>query len=331
MAWPHLRRVPPLFALTVGISLSLSACGGRAAPAGGPTASPTAPAVPAAATAPAPAAGPAAIGVVGTENFYGDLLTQICGGRCAVTSILSDPNADPHEYESNAQDAVSVANARLVVRNGGGYDTFMGHLLAASPNPRRQVITVQTLIGAPDGANPHFWYDTETMAHVAAATADALGRVDPAHAAGYRATAQRYVAALQPVRAEVSAIRAAHPAAPVAYTEPVFGYMGDALGLRVRTPAAFQRAVEDGNDPSAAALAAQQDLFSKHQVQVLIYNEQTVTPVTARIQHLATADGIPIVGVTETEPSGKTYQQWMLTQLQALHGALDRGGTAGGH
>ena len=325
-------RVPRLFALAAGITLALSACGGPASPASGSSAPSSGASASANSTsAPSSSSATAPIVVVGTENFYGDLLSQICGNRCAVTSILSDPNADPHEYESNAQDAAAVAKARLVIENGEGYDTFMDHLVAASPNPQRRVINVQTLIGAQNGANPHLWYDPATMPKVAAAAADALGRIDPAHAAEYQAAAQTYTNSLQAITTEIAAIKSAYPNAPVAYSEPVFGYMGDAVGLKVLTPETFQRAIEDGNDPSAADLAMQQDLLSKHQVKVLIYNLQTVTPVTTNIQNLAKQDGISVVGVSETEPSGKTYQQWMLTQLQALQAALGGGETAGGH
>ena len=311
MARSRFRRVPPAIALAAGLALSVTGCGGHHAPAD-----------------PAPAPGP--IPVVGTENFYGDLLTQICGARCAVTSLLNDPNADPHEYESSARDAAAVAEARLVIENGEGYDTFMDHLLAASPDPRRQVIRVQSLTGAPDGADPHLWYDPATMPKVAAAAASDLARIDPAHAADYQGAARQFTTSMQAVDGEIAAIRAAYPDAPVACTEPVFGYMGGALGLRVLTPPAFQRAVEDGNDPSAADLAAQEELLAGHRVRVLIYNLQTSTPVTAGIRDLARRQGVPAVGVTETEPAGRTYQQWMLDQLQAMAAALGEGGGAGG-
>ncbi len=312
-------RVTVLFALTAGATLSLSACGRPAVPSADATGAPPA------------STAAARIAVVGAENFYGDLLTQICGSRCAVISILSDPNADPHAYESSAQDAAAVARARLVIENGEGYDTFMDHLLAASPNPQRQVINVQTLTGAQDGANPHLWYDPATMPKVATAAAAALDKIDPAHAADYQANAQKFTDSLQAVDAEMATIQSTYPNAPVAYTEPVFGYMGKALGLKVLTPETFQHAIEDGNDPSAADLAREQDLLNKHQVKVLIYNLQTVTPVTTNIQNLAKRDGIPIVGVSETEPPNHTYQQWMLGGLQALQAALAGGVTAGGH
>ena len=68
---------------------------------------------------------PGVIPVVAAENFYGDMLKQIGGDRVSVTSILSDPTIDPHEYEPTVQEAIAVSEARLVMKNGGGYDGWM--------------------------------------------------------------------------------------------------------------------------------------------------------------------------------------------------------------
>jgi zinc/manganese transport system substrate-binding protein len=275
-----------------------------------------------AARAPAGAAG---IPVVAAENFYGELAGQVCGGRCAVTSILRNPAADPHTYESSVADAAAVANARLVIENGMGYDAFVDHLLAASPDKARLVINVQALTGHGSGDNPHLWYDPGTMPAVAKAVADDLAGIDPAHAADYRAAAERFDASLQPLMAEIAKIRATYPGAPVAATEPVFGYMERALGLDDLMPASFQRAIEDGNDPSAQDAAAAEQLLNQRRVRLLIYNLQTETPVTTRMRELAATDGIPTVGVTETEPAGTTYAGWMLDQLVQVERALAGG------
>src|SRR5215831_18476054 len=81
-----------------------------------------------------------AINVVAAENFYGDIVKQLGGSHVAVTSILSDPNVDPHEYESNIQTAIQVSKAQLVIENGGGYDSWMDKLLSGSPYPNRLLL-----------------------------------------------------------------------------------------------------------------------------------------------------------------------------------------------
>ena len=64
-------------------------------------------------------------------------MAQIGGDTVIVTSILSDPNVDPHEYESSVEDATAIATADLVIENGGGYDDWMDKLLSASPRGAR--------------------------------------------------------------------------------------------------------------------------------------------------------------------------------------------------
>ncbi len=140
---------------------------------------------------PSSAAGPP-IPVLGTENFYADLLAEIGGVRVTATSLLNNPNTDPHTYEASAQAAATVADARLVIVSGIGYDDFMQHLLAASPNASRVVIDVQTLLGLPDGVNAHIWYDPGTMPRVAAAAEAALAKLEPANAAYFAAREQLY-------------------------------------------------------------------------------------------------------------------------------------------
>jgi len=260
--------------------------------------------------------------VVAAENFYADVVGQIAGDHVTITSIISDPNVDPHEYETNARDAAAVAQASLVVMNGLGYDDFVTRLMKASPNPARKVIVVQALTGHRDGDNPHVWYDPSTMPTVAQAVTDALTQVDPTDARSFHGWLGLFQRSLRPLTDKIAALRARYSGAPVAVTEPVFGYMAAAVGLRVLTPEAFQRAVEDGDEPPASAIAQMDDQLRTHQVKVLLYNIQTVTPITTKVQQRARQLGIPVVGVSETEPLGKSYVQWMLAQLDALDASL---------
>lgn len=267
---------------------------------------------------------PSAVTVAGAENFYADLLHQIGGSNLKVYSFINDPAADPHLYESNASDARAVADSRLVIENGLGYDSFMDRLLRASPDPNRVVINVQKLIGAQDGVNVHIWYDPTVMPRVAQAAAAALVELDPAHAPAYTSNLATFLDSLKPLNDEVAALKQRYAGVPVAFTEPVFGYMADAIGLSVKSPREFMKAVEEGNEAPSAAMAAEQDLIAKHQVKALVYNNQTVTKVTTRIKDLATRNGIPIVGVSETAPPGKTFQDWQLSQLKDLERALGK-------
>jgi zinc/manganese transport system substrate-binding protein len=265
--------------------------------------------------------------VLGTENFYADLLAQIGGSHVQATSLLNDPNADPHAFETSPQDAALVADARLVIVNGIGYDDFMQQLLSAAPDPSRVVIDVQQLLGVGDDVNVHIWYDPGTMPRVAQAVTAALSQLDPADAADFTANEQAYLASLRPLTDEIAALKSRYSGAPVAFTEPVAGYVAAAIGLHVLTPEGFQKAIEEGTDPAPADVAAEEDLLNGRQVKVLIYNSQVTSPITQRIHDLAVQDGIPVVGVAETMPPAYAhYADWQLAQLQALEAALAQGG-----
>jgi zinc/manganese transport system substrate-binding protein len=266
----------------------------------------------------------AAITVTGTENFYADILHQLGGPKLRIYSFLSDPNADPHQYESNASGARAVADSKLVIENGLGYDSFMDKLLKASPRSDRVVINVQELVGARDGDNVHLWYDPTVMPRVSKAASDALAKLDTENASTYAANLRTVSASLAPINEEAASLEQRFGGAPIAFTEPVFGYMAEAIGLTVKSPQEFMKAVEEGNDPPSQAVAQEQDLITKHQVRVLMYNSQVVTKVTSNIKNLATRNGVPVVGVAETAPPGRSFQDWQLGTLKELEGALAR-------
>jgi zinc/manganese transport system substrate-binding protein len=263
--------------------------------------------------------------VVAAENVYGSMVAQIGGAHVSVTSILHDPNADPHLYTASTRNELAVSQAAVVIQNGVGYDSFMQKLEAAAPSSHRILVTMATVLGAHGAdANPHLWYDVPRLDRIAGAIASALGRADPPHRQAFRRGLRRFEHHLGPLVREVALIRARHAGDPVAYTEPVPGYLLAAAGLRNLTPAAFARAIEDGSDPSPEAVAQMTGLMTGHHVHVLLYNSQTTSPITARIESAARAAGIPVVGVTETLPPGETFQHWQLRQAVALERALDR-------
>ena len=271
----------------------------------------------------APATGGAPIPVLGAENFYGDLLAQIGGTRVIASSILSDPSADPHEYEASPAAAKLVADSRLVIVNGIGYDDFMEKLLGASTKPDRIVINVQDTIGVKDDVNVHVWYDPATMPKVAEAVTAALTKLDPQSAAYFSEQKAKYLAALKPFNDKIAALKAKYAGAPIAFTENVAGYLTDAIDLKVLTPPEFMEAIESGTDPAPADVAAERDLLTARKVKALLYNSQVTSPLTEQIRDLAVKNNVPVVAVAETiPPNFKTFQEWQLAQLEELERAL---------
>lgn len=265
---------------------------------------------------------PGVILVVAAENFYGDIAQQLGGRHVSVTSILSNPNIDPHEYESNVQNAVVVTNAQLVIENGDGYDAWMDKLLSASPNPDRLVLTAADIVQYKLPDNEHYWYSPDNAQDVAQAITDSLKKLDPADQADYDVNLAKFKQSLDQIRRSLSTIHAKYAGTPVALTETVFLYQTELSGLTVLTPFEFQKAVAEGNDPPADTVAAFNNQLTQRQVKILIYNSQTITPVTTNLQSEAKQLNIPIIPISETMPQGKTYQQWMLDQLKDLQMAL---------
>ncbi|MGO8867574.1 MAG: metal ABC transporter solute-binding protein, Zn/Mn family [Alphaproteobacteria bacterium] len=264
-------------------------------------------------------AGP--IDIVAAENFYGDVAEQIGGPEVHVTSILTNPDEDPHLFEANPSTARQLADAKLVIYSGAGYDTWADKLLAASKAPGRQVIDVAKLVHRKAGDNPHIWYDPPTMPALAKHLADTLSGLDPSHRQDYAKRLALFAETMKRMDARVSELRRKYAGTVVTATEPVFGYMADALGLKMRNDR-FQLAVMNDTEPSAGEIAAFEKDLRSRTVKVLFYNSQTSEALTERMRGIAKEAGVPIVGVTETEPPGKRYQEWMMSQLDALDQAL---------
>ena len=261
------------------------------------------------------------VAVVAAENFYGDLAGQVGGPGVRVVSIMSNPDQDPHLFEASAETARNLADAQLVIYNGADYDPWMAKLLAAHKAPARITIVVAELVHKKAGENPHLWYDPKTMPAAAKALAADLGKADPAHKADYQARLNAYLQSLEPIAAKIAEMRAKYAGTQVTATEPVAGYLADALGLKMRN-ARFQVAVMNNAEPRASDVAAFQNDLKGRKVKVLLYNNQATEDLTKRMRNLAIEAKIPVVGVSETEPPGTSYQEWMLHQLDDLDHAL---------
>lgn len=264
------------------------------------------------------------IHIVAAENFYGDIVKQLGGDHVLVTSILSDPNVDPHEYESNVQDGVAISQAQIVIKNGLEYDTWMDKLLAASPNQSRTVITGGDIAPHKLPDNPHVWYGLENMPAIAESITVALKAHDPQDASAFDQNLVTFKNSLQPIQQKMDEVKSKYGNTPIGLTETIALYQTQQMGLNVLTPFEFEKAIAEGNDPPANSVQVTNTQISGKQVKVLIFNSQTVTPITTHLQQTAQQLNMPIVPVSETLPPNQTYQTWMLSQLQALETALQQ-------
>lgn len=268
-----------------------------------------------------PSGGADRVAVVASTNVWGDVVSQVGGPLVDVTSIVTDPSADPHSYEANARTQLALSKADLVLANGGGYDDFVDTMVEALDSPPPMLRAVE--IAATGEENEHVWYDVPGVAAVADEVARQLAEIDPDNADTYGVNATAFVASLDDLEGKISELHDEVAGRSVAVTEPVPGYLLDALGLVDATPAAFPEAIEEETDVPPAALAATLALFDDDAVDALVYNAQTTGPQTEQVLDAAHAAGIPVVPVTETLPVGRsTYVGWMGDTVEALREAL---------
>jgi zinc/manganese transport system substrate-binding protein len=267
------------------------------------------------------------INAVGAENEYANVLSQIGGKYVRVSSILNNPNTDPHTFEASPSVAQQVSHAELIVQNGVGYDSFIDNLEAGSPNPKRKVIVAQKVLGLPDDTpNPHLWYGPKTMPAVASVMVSDLSELDPGHKAYFQARLRAFDASLKPWLDAIATFKAKYPGTRVATTEPVADYMLEAMGMNNLTPFAFQVDIMNGVDPAPQDITLETGFFTKHEVKVFCYNEQVVDPLTISIRQTAQSAKVPVVGVYETMPTpGYDYQSWMMAEVSAIEAAVAHG------
>ena len=268
--------------------------------------------------------------VVAAENFWGSITAQLAGTRADVTSIISNPATDPHDYEATPDDARAVASADYVIVNGIGYDTWAQKLLDANPSSGRAVLNVGKLAGVQVGANPHQWYSPSVVARFVARVASDLARLDPGNAHYFAQRRDAYEkTGLAEYTGLIAQIRRQYAGTPIGGSESIVTPLVSALGLTLKTPESFLDAVSEGNEPTARDTAIVNQQIAQRAIKVFIFNRQNATPDVKRLVDAARARGIPVTTVTETlVPAGATFQAWQSGELRGLRDALARAGTS---
>ena len=263
--------------------------------------------------------------VVAAENFWGSLALQLGGDRVTETSIITNPDTDPHSYEPTPNDAKLIAGAQLFIQNGIGYDSsWAPKLVSANPATGRDVLTVGDVVGLKDGDNPHQWYSHDNVYKVIDAITAEYKKLDPAHAAYFDTQKQNFesttLAAYNQLEAD---IKAKYAGTPIGASESIVSPLADSTGLKMLTPYSFLRDISEGNDPSVADKSTIDAQIKNRQIKVYVYNSQNSTPDIAAQVKEAKAAGIPVTTVTETlAPASATFQDWMVGELQGLKTAL---------
>jgi zinc/manganese transport system substrate-binding protein len=270
------------------------------------------------------ASGTRTIRVAAIENFWGSLAVQLGGSHVHVTSVITNPNTDPHDYEPTAADARTLASARLVIVNGVGYDTWARDLVSANPVRGRLTLDVGTLVGLSNGDNPHRWYDRADVYRVIGAITADYQRLDPADAAYFAQREHTFeTVTLAPYNRLITTIKRRYAGTPIGASESIVAPLAQTLGLRLVTPPSFLQAVSDGTEPTAGDKRTIDQQISRHEIMIYVLNSQNVIPDVQEQVTAARRAGIPVTTVTETlAPASDSFEQWQVDQLRRLEQAL---------
>ena len=298
-----MRRTLPVLAIVAITSLALAGCSATSAPES------------------------TGVSIVATTTVYGDIAQTIVGDYGTVTSLIGDSTVDPHSFEASARDQLAIADADLVIANGGGYDPFVEALVEASGTDA-VVLDAVTASGLSettepvDGFNEHVWYSFPGMTAVVARIADELSTIDPENATTFAANATALTTQIGDLETRAAAMKEEAKGGGAAVTEPVPLYLLEAVGLENLTPNDFTEAIEEGSDVPPLAFEQTVDLLTGGDVRILAYNEQTASPETERVRQAAESADVPVVAFTETLPEGADYVSWMTDNLDELAQAL---------
>jgi zinc/manganese transport system substrate-binding protein len=244
--------------------------------------------------------------IVSGVSQWGALARQLVGPDARVVSLITDPNADPHQHEATVADAAYVADADVVLLNGAGYDTWLSQLVA-NRSGSVSTINVASLMHVATGQNPHLFYDPRAaIRFVETLTATLEHRSGFTHLS---ARSQGLLAQLNTLQRSTVSIRQSCAGVPVAATEDVATYLLNDMGLKIVTPEGLRLAIGNGVDPSVSDLARALAQMNQHPA-FLIDNIQTATPLTNEMVARARAAHVPVIKVTETM-AGTSYLTWI--------------------
>ncbi len=225
-------------------------------------------------------AGDGRLRVVASINDLASIAAAVGGDRVEVTAIAR-PGSDVHRVEVLPSYMVRLARADVYLKVGLSLDAWADQIIDGSRNARLTVVDCSSRITPldkpigridgragdvhPDG-NPHYWLDPRNGGLVAASLAEVFGRLDPAHAADFRARAEAFTAGCRAHHEAAAARLAALPVREILTYHSSWVYLAASTGLAV---AATVEPVP-GIPPTGAHLQKLVDLVKAHHPAVLL-------------------------------------------------------------
>lgn len=257
------------------------------------------------------------LNVVTSLRVYQEAANAVLGKYGHAKAIISSPDIDPHDFEANTKTARQIADADVVIGNGLGYDDWLNKLTTAANDQSKFVSVASDVLHKPAGANEHVFYDPTMMPALSNYLARRFGKLQPQHAAYFKRQASDYIKGMQPLYDEIHRLKNRGRGQEAASSEPVFDYALQAAGFKL-TATHFAKAIEDGTDPSPQDLAELQGKIKSGKLAIFVVNVQEESGLVSTVEKQAVRSGVKIVRVRETQPAGKNYMQWMLSNYQQM-------------
>ncbi|AXE39341.1 metal ABC transporter solute-binding protein, Zn/Mn family [Acidipropionibacterium virtanenii] len=262
------------------------------------------------------------VSVVASTNVWGSVAKEVAGSHADVTSVISSPEQDPHDYEATARDKLAFRKAAVTVVNGGGYDDWATTLAGQSDSTLVDAVKTSGLKTGAD-FNEHVFYSISTARKVADRIATDLAKADPDHATDYRKNAKAFGATMDKTLTDARKVGRANPGVSFVATESVADYLLADMGLKDATPEAFVEQSETESGPSVKVVNQTSKLLTTKKAGLLIVNGQTSDSVTKALQSAARKASVPSVGVTETFPEGiDSYPAFINATITGVSKAL---------
>ena len=267
--------------------------------------------------------------VVATFSILADLAKSVGGDAVEVTSLVA-PNGDAHAYAPSPADAKRLADAKLILVNGLGFEGWIERLVKASGSKAQVTLATKGIKprqmkddDGHDHTDPHAWQSVANAKIYVANIRDALVNVDPARKATYEANAASYLAGLDTLDQEIKTAIAAIPAArrKIITTHDAFGYFAAAYGLQMIAPQGVSTEAEVSARDVAKIIRQ-----IKAQKIPAVFLENVADP--RLMQRIAEESGAKIGGKLYSDalsdPSGPapTYIDMMRSNLREFSAAL---------
>lgn len=254
------------------------------------------------------------LSIVTSTNVYADIAQNVLGKYGKATAIITNSSTDPHDFEPTTADAKKVQDAKIVVANGLGYDSWLPKL--AKSNNKSAVLVGEDLMNLKNGANPHIWFDLNMPTKYVNYLVKRLSKIDKKHAAYYKENGAKYLAKINKIKKVADSIDGAKQK-PVYVSEPVFDYALKATHFKIGDKA-FEEAIENETDPSAKIVHQMNQTISNRGISFFVKNSQVSSSTVNNFVKRAKSKNIPILQVRETIPNNTTYLAWMTENYQNL-------------